>query len=595
MPVQFTKIRNSLVLLVTLIVFPSMIAIIFYALSEQRREARLQAQETALRIARLSAREQERLITGAHHLLMALAELPKVRQRQAAKCSLLFAGLLKKFPQYTNIAAVTPQGDIFCSGLSSHSTAPNIADRGYFQEALKQRRLGVSHVLVGRMSGQPKISIAYPSFDPDGAVHAVVFVGLDLSWLNTIAAQAQLPPQATLLAIDENGIVFVRYPEQKQGSDKPAVNPSLVRTIVEQKEGFTEADGPDGVRRLFGFTTLHRFSKTGALFVSVGIPGEVAFANSTRIFYSSLMVILVASLAAAASTWLGTNFLLRRRIEKVIAAARALGDDEYHQAPRSAAELAQTAGQFDQVINEIRIALQKASGRQADFAAMIAHDFRNALQTIDCAASLLPRRGQPKQNEQSFIDMIHHGCDELTQMLNEFLDFSKYKAGYLQLEKEQLDLYDFFKQLKNQYHWRSQQKKIDLYVEVEAEIGSMSGDRKKLHQLLDNLLSNALKFTAEHGEIRMGARRHDEEIELWVKDTGIGIAPTERNALFSLYRQTASSRSSTEKGTGLGLLICKMIAEAHGGQISVQSELGMGTSFLVRLPRGGIPILRPIS
>jgi signal transduction histidine kinase len=594
MPVHFTKIRNSLVLLVTLVVFPSMIAIIFYALSEQRREARLQAQETALRIARLSAREQERLITGAHHLLITLAELPKVRQRQAAGCSQLFAGLLKKFPQYTNIAAVTPQGDIFCSGLPSLSTAPNIADRGYFQEALKQRRLGVSHVRVGRMSGQPNISIAYPSFDLGGAIHAVVSVGLDLSWLNTIAAQAQLPPQATLLAIDDKGTVFVRYPEQKQGAGTSTVNRSLVRTIVEEKEGFTEADGPDGVRRLFGFTTLHRFSKTGALFVSVGIPSEVAFANSTRIFHRSLLVLLVASLAAAASTWLGAHFLLRRRIEKVIAAARALGDGEYNEAPRSAAELAKTAGQFDQVIDEIRIALKKASGRQADFAAMIAHDFRSALQTIDCAASLLPRRRQPKQNEQYFIDMIHHGCDELTQMLNEFLDFSKYRAGYLQLEKEQFDLYDFFKQLGNQYRWRSQQKKIDLYVEVEAEIGSMSGDRKKLHQLLDNLLSNALKFTAEHGEIRMGARRHDEEIELWVKDTGIGIAPTERNTLFSLYRQTASSRYSTEKGTGLGLLICKMIAEAHGGQMSVQSELGMGTCFLVRLPRGVIPILRPL-
>lgn len=591
MPVHFTKFRNSLVLLVTLIVFPSMIAIIFYGLSEQRREARLQAQETALRIARLSAREQERLITGAHHLLMTLAELPKIRQRQAAKCSQLFGGLLKKFPQYTNIGAVTPRGDVFCSGLPNHSRASNIADREYFQEAVNERRLGISHLLVGRMSGKPNISIAYPSFDPDGAVHAVVFVGLDLSWLNTIAAQAQLPPQATLLAIDENGIVFVRYPEQKQGLDKPAVNPSLVRTIVEQKEGFTEAEGPDGVRRLFGFTTLHRFSKTGALFVSVGIPSEVAFANSTRIFYSSLMVLLFASLAAAVSTWLGTHFLLRRRIEKVIAVARALGDGEYHQAPRSAAELAQTAGQFDQVINEIRIALQKASGRQADFAAMIAHDFRNALQTIHYAAALLPKRGQPKQNEQFFINMIHHGCDELTQMLNEFLDFSKYKAGYLELEKEQFDLYDFFKQLENQYSWRTQQKKIDFCVEVEPEIGSISADRKKLHQLLDNLLSNALKFTNDHGEIRTGARKLSGEIELWVKDTGIGIAPTECNTLFSLYRQTASSRSSTEKGTGLGLLICKMIAEAHGGQISVQSQLGVGTTFHVRLPCAGTSYL----
>jgi signal transduction histidine kinase len=568
-----------------LIIFPSMIGIIFYALSEQRREARLQAQETALRVARLSAREQERLVTGAHHLLMSLAELPEVRQRKADRCSQLFAGILKKFPYYTNVAAVTPQGDIFCSGLTKHSSIPNIADREYFQEALKERRLGISHVLVGRMSGKPNITIAYPSFDPDGPVHAVVFVGLDLSWLNTIAAQAQLPPQATLLAIDDKGTVFVRYSEQKQWPSTSAVNPSLVKTILEQKEGFTEAEGPDGVRRLFGFTTLHHSSKSGALFVSVGIPTEVAFANSQRIFYGSLVVLLVAALLAVAGTWLGAHLLIRRRLEKLIATARAFGDGEYNEAPWSAAELAKTTGQFDQVINEMRIALQKTSGRQADFAAMIAHDFRNALHTIHCGASLLAKPGQPKQNEEVFIDMIHHGSNELSQMLNEFLDFSKYRAGYLQLEKDQFDLYSLFNQLENQYIWRTQQKKIAFHVEVEPGVGSITADRKKLHQLLDNLLSNALKFTNEQGEIRIGARQVNGATELWVKDTGIGIAPTECNRLFSLYSQTASSRSSTEKGTGLGLLICKMIAEAHGGQISVESLEGVGTTFCVWLPR----------
>ncbi len=571
-------------LLVLLVIFPSMIGVILYAVSEQQRQARLQAQEAALRIARLSAREQEILISGAHHLLITLAQLPEVRERKPAKCAQLFSGIMKKFPYYTNIAAVSPKGDIFCSGLPNPSNA-NVADRGYFQEALNERRLGISHVLVGRMSGKPNITLAYPSFDPDGPVHSVVFVGLDLTWLNNIVATAQLPDHATLLALDQKGVVFARYPEQKQWPSTSTVNPSLVETILERKEGFTEAEGPDGVRRLFGFTTLHRLSNTGALFVSVGIPTEVAFANSKRIFYNSLVVFMVASLLAAAGTWLGAHLLIRRRLEKLIVAARALGDGEYNQAPRSAAELAKTAGQFDQVINEMRGALHKASGRQADFAAMIAHDFRNALHTIYCGASLLAKPGQPKQNEQVFTDMIRHGCDELTQMLNEFLDFSKYGAGYLELEKEPFELYDLLKQVESQYTWRTQQKKIAFHVDVEPGIGSIIADRKKLHQLLDNLLSNALKFTNPHGEIGIGARQADGGIDLWVTDSGIGIAATECSTLFSLYGQTASSESSTEKGTGLGLLICKMIAEAHGGQISVESQVGVGTTFRVWLPR----------
>ena len=543
---HFKNIRNLLILLVLIVIFPSMIGIIFYSLSEQRREARLQAQETALRIARLSAREQERLITGAHHLLMALAELPQVRERKTDKCSQLFAGILKKFPYYTNVAAVTPQGDVFCSGLPRNSTNTNIADRGYFQQALKERGLGISHVLLGRMSGKPNITIAYPSVDPDGSVQAVVFVGLDLTWLNNIAAAAQLPPQATLLAIDEKGTVFVRYPDQTQWPARSSVmtlNSSLVKTIIEQKEGFTEAEGPDGVRRLYGFTTLHRLSKSGALFVSVGIPNEVAFATATRIFYDSLLLFLVAAVLAAAGTWLGAHFMIRRKLEKLVAAARALGDGEYNESQMSRPALAKTAGQFDQVVDEMRAALNKATGRQADFAAMIAHDLRNPLQTIHCAASLLPEAGRTNGDERIFLDMIRHGCTELTQMLNEFLDFSKYKAGYLQLEKEEFDLDEFFGQLESQYFWLARQKKILLRLEVEPGIGTIRADRNKLRQLLDNLLSNALKFTNEGGEIRIGARKIHGRIELSVKDTGMGIAPAEAKTLFSLYRQTDSARS----------------------------------------------------
>ncbi len=584
MPIHFRNVRNSLVLLVLLVIFPSMVGLIFYVLSEQQREARLQAQETALRIARLAAREQERLITGTQHLLITLAELPEVRERKAAKCSELFAAFMKKFPYYTNLAAATPGGDIFCSGLPQRSNNPNIADRGYFQEAVNERRLGISHVLVGRMSGKANISIAYPSFDPDGPVHAVVFVGLDLGWLNNIAAEAQLPPQARLLALDENGNVFVRYSEGQQEPGS-AVDTSLVRKIIEHKEGFTAAEGPDGVRRLFGFTTLHRLSKSSALFVAVGIPDKVALATSQQIFYGSLVVILVASLLAAAGTWLGAHLLIRTRLEKLVAAARVLGEAESGEVLGTRPQLERTAGQFGQVVTEMRVAIQKATGRQADFAAMIAHDLRNPLQTIDLAVRLLPQASRTKQGEQLFIDMIHRGCEELTQTLNEFLDFSKYRAGYLQLEKETFDLREFLGDLETQYSWRMQQKHIRLQLDMETATGSITGDRKKLHRVLDNLLSNALKFTHEEGEICIGARESADGIELWVKDTGMGIAQADINNLFSLYRQADSARSSSERGTGLGLLICKMIVDAHDGQISVESELGKGTTFRLWLPR----------
>jgi signal transduction histidine kinase len=101
---------------------------------------------------------------------------------------------------------------------------------------------------------------------------------------------------------------------------------------------------------------------------------------------------------------------------------------------------------------------------------------------------------------------------------------------------------------------------------------------------MGNLVANALKFTPSGGKIEIGARRITEGIEIWVKDSGIGIAPGEIQTLFSKYQQTASGQKSNEEGTGLGLLICKMIAESHGGRIWVESQLNKGTAFFVWLP-----------
>jgi signal transduction histidine kinase len=560
-----------------------MILVIFYAFWEQRREARLQAQETALRVARLAATEQERLITGAHHLLITLAELPEVRERKSAECSKLLAGIIKKFPYYTNVAAVTPQGDIFCSGLPDRSN-PNIADRPYFQEAINERALAISHLLVGPMSGKPNITIAYPSFDPNGPVHAVVFVGLDLTWLSSIAAGAQLPPKAVLLAVDEKGTVFARYPEPEKWLGKSAVTP-LIKTIIAQKEGVTEEEGLDGVRRLYGFTTLHRLSKTGALFVSVGIPEDVAFANSNRIFYDSLVVFLIASLLAAAGTWLGAHLLIRRRLENLVAAARALGEVEPPETlTTSSKKPDERVGQFDEVVEQMRLSVNKATGRQADFAAMIAHDLRNPLQTIGCAASQLREPGQTKEDDQRLIDIIQGSCDDLANILNDFLDFSKYRAGYLNLTKEEIDVADLLRHAQIKYLPRAQETKIRLETALEHGLGFIAADRQKLEQLLDNLLSNALKFTAAEGEIEIGARKEGDGVQIWVRDTGVGIAPAEAKTLFSKYVQTGSARKSEKEGTGLGLLICKMIAEGHGGRIWVESELGQGTTFHVWIP-----------
>ncbi len=133
----------------------------------------------------------------------------------------------------------------------------------------------------------------------------------------------------------------------------------------------------------------------------------------------------------------------------------------------------------------------------------------------------------------------------------------------------------------------AQGKKISLKSRVDPSLPPISVDPRRLNQVFSNLLSNAIKFTAQGGEIEVGAyRENGATAKVWVKDSGVGIPSQEIDQLFQKYRQTASGKTAKEKGTGLGLVICKMIVEAHGGKIWVESKEGKGTTFFFSLPLG---------
>jgi signal transduction histidine kinase len=130
---------------------------------------------------------------------------------------------------------------------------------------------------------------------------------------------------------------------------------------------------------------------------------------------------------------------------------------------------------------------------------------------------------------------------------------------------------------------RASRRGITLGSTIDERLGTISGDERKVKQVLLNLLSNALKFTPEGGRIDVGAGLHDEVAEVSVADTGIGIAPTDQDAVFEEFRQVGSADRKAE-GTGLGLALSRKFIELHGGKIWVQSQLGAGSTFTFTLP-----------
>ena len=243
--------------------------------------------------------------------------------------------------------------------------------------------------------------------------------------------------------------------------------------------------------------------------------------------------------------------------------------------------------QLHEQVRKQAVELEKANKMQADFTAMIAHDLRSPLTAVMSAAAFLQDGlvGPINEEQWKWLAKIEAQSRNLVALVNDFLDVSKLEAGHIDLVKEETDLKDLIQNSLDNYLILAREKKISLRSHADTQVERIKADPRRLEQVFANLLSNALKFTSESGTIEVGMSQEGaSEVKVWVKDNGVGISADEIGGLFEKYRQTGSGKTSKQKGTGLGLVICKMIVEAHGGKIWVESEEGKGSTFTFTLP-----------
>ena len=234
------------------------------------------------------------------------------------------------------------------------------------------------------------------------------------------------------------------------------------------------------------------------------------------------------------------------------------------------------------------IELDKANKLQADFAAMIAHDLRSPLTSIMGAAEMMDAGlvGTVNEEQKKWLGKIQATGRKLVDLVSDFLDLAKIEAGHIGLVTEDMKLEALISSTVENYLPLAQEKGIALR-NLTPSLPAIHADPRRLDQVLCNLLGNAIKFTNQGGSVEVGACLGEvAEVKVHVKDTGVGIPKEEIAGLFQKYRQATSGKAYGKKGTGLGLVIAKMIIEAHGGTISVESEEGRGTAFVFTLPVG---------
>jgi len=235
---------------------------------------------------------------------------------------------------------------------------------------------------------------------------------------------------------------------------------------------------------------------------------------------------------------------------------------------------------------ERRRLLQEVQDLRTNFTSMLVHDLRSPITVVSAYADLLGQggAGPVSERQRQLVGKIQESCGRMVRLIGEILDLSKLEAGKLHLEMQRFDVGGLAAEVVERFGPSAANKGIDLSICQAGPPYDVLGDAGRLDQVLMNLLGNALKFTRRGGRITVEVALRGSEIELSVADTGPGIAPSELPLLFERFSQASAARATATPGSGLGLLICRHLVEAHSGRIWAESELGQGSRFIVRLP-----------
>jgi signal transduction histidine kinase len=225
--------------------------------------------------------------------------------------------------------------------------------------------------------------------------------------------------------------------------------------------------------------------------------------------------------------------------------------------------------------------LRELGRMKEEFVASVSHELRTPLTSIRGYLELV-LEGDSTPEQADYLRVIDRNADRLLDLINDLLDVAQAENGHLVLNREPVALESVVADAVAGLEPTAAARQIELGLHVATEDGPVDLDRKRIGQLVDNLLSNALKFTPDGGSVDVRLAPENGHVRLDVSDTGIGIPEAEQARLFERFFR-ASGQSI--QGTGLGLAISKAIVEAHGGEIAVRSTEGIGTTFSVLLPR----------
>lgn len=444
------------------------------------------------------------------------------------------------------------------------------------------------------------------TFEPEPV--ALLLGSYSVEYLYQHFSRVNLGQDAYLLVVDAHGVVIYHPQRERIGT---AVDPLLLSHLNHQQGTLTET--VEGQTVSISYTHLE---PSGWVVASL-IPTVTLDAKTTSIRTTTLLVVIifVGVVAIAAFGYSRTVVNPLRHIIKRLQALQAneppatlklpdMGQDEIGELGRwfnrfldNLVAREQAEAERERLIAELKLATelaQESSRLKSEFLATVSHELRTPLNAIEGFTNIMLAGMGVDLNPMArdMVGRIGSNSKRLLNLINDFLDITRIESGRLNLVQTPLAVSDLIEKWRSAVSVLKENKRLDFEIELDPRLPpTIVGDEEALSKIVLNLLDNAFKFT-HSGKVSLHLSQSDKHLTIVVSDSGIGIPPYALGYIFDEFRQVDQSSKRLYGGTGLGLAIVQKLVTALGGSISVQSEVGSGSTFTVVLPVRQVSVMQ---
>ncbi|HKP83016.1 MAG TPA: ATP-binding protein [Pyrinomonadaceae bacterium] len=586
------SIRGRLLTLAIGGVLPLLIvgfAVLWIVWSEKRN----QLNESLEQQTELVAVVFDRWLDAQYQPLRTIASYPPDHLNDPAALKSNLQATIVGRPHWTDLRVLDSTGKVMAIEPAGAGELPS----GLRGKLLDEAKRGVSDIETDWTRGEGNYLLAVEAPLEGGAVIARI----EGSVLKDALHGITLPERAVVTLLDQNHRIIYR-------SQTAETTVGLDLSGTDQLSGLNERNtavvvttsSVDGVDRVYG---LGRVGNTGYI-VMVGVQSDILYASAWRqlMGYAFIGLIIVFCTVTAA-------LLIARSIARPVRllnfAAEEFGSGNF--SARAPAEGRDEISRLGMNFNAMAERLQKRQERfteldrlKSEFVSTVSHELRTPLTTIKALTRLLMRDGLEEAKRREYLETISVECDRQIDFVLNLLDLSRIEGGVLRVTHERVDVREVISSVVKSETRSAEKRGHDLRFDSNPEVPPVCADPKELRRVLSNVVENAIKYTPDGGRISLSALNDDGHVAISVTDNGRGIPPEDMPILFDKFHRGRPARHSEVmrdattdaefledadvSGVGLGLYLARNVMERMGGSITVESEIGRGSTFKLHLP-----------